>query len=270
MKKVGVSIITVCLNAEKFIHETLESVLCLEGTNFEYIVKDGESKDSTNQVIESYSKKFEKKGIRFVHVIRHDRGIYDAMNQAMEYCRGEWVNYMNAGDTFYNPYVVTDIFERAIPDDVGVLYGHTLFRISKKLSFISNHTLATIDKEMPFCHQSTFVRSKLLKRYKFDCKYKILADYNLYLKLYKEDIKFKAVNTVISCFICDGISFKRSDDVNKERAIIADQCKLSAISHHNYFITKCKSIINSKYILIGNLFFCYKQMKRISNNMRQD
>lgn len=268
MENIEVSIITVCLNAEQTIMDTIESVLRLEGLNFEYIVKDGGSQDKTNHIIESYHRKFEAKEIPFIHIVRPDKGIYEGMNQAAEYCQGSWINFMNAGDTFYNPYVITDIFNKTIPKEAGVLYGHTLFKVSKNLSFISNHSLKEIEKEMPFCHQSTFIRKEIFNRYKFDCGFQLLADYNLFLSLYKAGIKFVNVNAVVSIFICDGISFVKADEVNKEKRILRKRYHMDSLPERCRCIAQLKRIINSKCPVIGNFFFCYKQMKRISKNIR--
>ena len=90
-----ISIITICFNAEQNIAKTMESVLNQTYHNIEYIIKDGKSLDRTNEIIEQYKEKFEKKGIRFLHIIQEDQGIYDAMNQAINSITGQYVIYMN-------------------------------------------------------------------------------------------------------------------------------------------------------------------------------
>ena len=85
------SIITVCLNAEKAIGDTIRSVLEQSCTDVEYIVKDGGSKDETVGIAKSFMPAFEKRGISYRVISKPDRGIYDAMNQAVRDVQGEWV-----------------------------------------------------------------------------------------------------------------------------------------------------------------------------------
>ena len=76
------SIIVVCLNAGEKLHSTLKSILEQTETDYEVVIKDGGSTDgSTEQVMQD-----EK--IRLI--TQKDKGIYDAMNQAVGYAGGEY------------------------------------------------------------------------------------------------------------------------------------------------------------------------------------
>ena len=99
-------IITVCLNAEKVLEKTILSVLNQEFNEYEYLIKDGCSYDSTLRIAESYTSAFRKKGISYRIISQKDQGIYDAMNQAACAAQGEWILYMNAGDCFANNLVL--------------------------------------------------------------------------------------------------------------------------------------------------------------------
>ena len=100
------SIITVCMNAEKTIGDTIRTVLEQTCTDVEYIVKDGGSMDETVCIAKSFVTAFEERGISYQIISKPDRGIYDAMNQAVREAKGGWVLYMNAGDLFADRYVL--------------------------------------------------------------------------------------------------------------------------------------------------------------------
>ena len=102
-----VSIITVCFNPGGEIIKTIESVLAQDFTDFEYVIEDGSSTDGTENVINAYRKKFEKRGIPLLYFSESDSGIYDAMNQAAGFALGDYVLFLNAGDRFYDEKVLS-------------------------------------------------------------------------------------------------------------------------------------------------------------------
>lgn len=210
-----ISIVTVVLNGAKDIEKTMMSVLDQKYKNFEYIIKDGDSKDRTNEIIKKVSYRT-KSNIK--HIIKKDRSVYDAMNQALDYCSGEWIIYLNAGDVFYNNNVL-NIFLNLDIEKYDVIYGNTIMRdISGDSLFLGDMKL--IKKRTPYCHQSCFVRYEVLSNFKFNINYKILADYDLIIRMYKNDIKFLYVNKIISIYNLDGISSTDFLSLLKERTDI--------------------------------------------------
>ena len=75
------SIITVCLNVEGQISDTIASVLSQTCMDFEYIIKDGVSKDGTVSIAQSFAPAFAERGIPYRVISQPDKGVYDAMNQ---------------------------------------------------------------------------------------------------------------------------------------------------------------------------------------------
>ncbi len=213
---IKISVVTVCYNAESEIEKTMQSVLKQNYQNIEYVIKDGYSKDNTNQIINKYKSLFEKKGISLQHIVSKDRGIYDAMNVAVKNCSGDWVIFMNAGDLFYNEAVIDDVFNRKDWSGVDVIYGHTLLRLSEKKGYITNHSADFLEAGMTLCHQSLFVRKELLRQYPFDCQYKIKADYDQMLRLKRNGCVFTRVNAIISDRDLEGVSNKMTKLCDKE------------------------------------------------------
>ena len=91
-----ISIITVSFNAVKVIEETIVSVINQTYTNVEYIIIDGGSTDGTVDIIKEYADKIS------YWVSESDKGIYDAMNKGGIKALGDFLYFLNAGDSFYN------------------------------------------------------------------------------------------------------------------------------------------------------------------------
>ena len=116
-----ISIITISYNAVKDIENTILSVLNQTYPNIEYIIIDGGSTDGTLDIIKKYQDKIT------YWVSEPDKGIYDAMNKGTLKATGEWLNFMNAGDTFYNEQVLENVFRDNNWENTDVIYGDVIY-----------------------------------------------------------------------------------------------------------------------------------------------
>ena len=120
-----ITVVTVCLNAEDLIERTIRSVATQSFEAFEYLIIDGCSRDKTLTIAEKYAPYFRKRGITYKILSEKDAGIYDAMNKSLKYPRGEWIIFMNAGDTFYDRGVLAK-YSSEMTGKVDVIYGDVL------------------------------------------------------------------------------------------------------------------------------------------------
>lgn len=193
------TIITVVLNAKDHIENTILSVINQTYPDIEYIVIDGGSTDGTVEIIEKYRDKIT------IWKSEPDNGIFDAMNRGIELAKGEWINFMNAGDSFYADDVIEKIFkDKKIQEDF--IYGgnRTTFHIGK---YVYSKEFPPPDVTAPFwkvfpCHQSCFTRVKM----KFNIN-EPFADYAQLLDFrYKKNLKFKKENIIVSNYLGGGFS----------------------------------------------------------------
>lgn len=198
-----ISIVTVCYNASTEIEKTMESVLSQSYENIEYIIIDGASTDDTLKVAKSKVLKYNTRDVKIFS--GPDKGIFDAMNKGIKKATGEWINFMNAGDLFYNEKVIENLFKSEIAESTGVLFGDTYTEkgLFKMLPFIYNSNRFC---EMGICHQSLFVRTILAKKYLFDLHFKVAADYNMIHKIYDAGFDFKYFNIPVSIYDMFGFS----------------------------------------------------------------
>jgi glycosyltransferase involved in cell wall biosynthesis len=114
------SIITVTYNAEAVLEDTIQSVISQTYHHVEYILVDGASKDGTLSIIDRYRDRITR------IVSEPDKGLYDAMNKGIRLATGDYLCFLNAGDSFHEDdtlqQMVRSISGNELPD---VLYGET-------------------------------------------------------------------------------------------------------------------------------------------------
>ena len=203
MKKI--TVVTVCMNAEKYLRETIESVLSQKSEEYEYLIVDGVSTDSTLEIANEFRKEFEKRKVPYRIVSEPDQGIYDAMNKAASLADGEWIIFMNAGDTFFNSNVLRYISPK-LTDSWDLVYGDILIHENGKYKLVPAGKMCEIDRKNPVHHQAAFTRTGLLRKYRFDTSYKIVADYDLLLRLHNDHMRILRINYVIASFLMGGVS----------------------------------------------------------------
>ena len=219
-----ITIITVAYNAVKDIENTILSVLNQTYPNIEYIIIDGGSTDGTLDIIKKYEGKIS------YWVSEPDKGIYDAMNKGALKATGEWLNFMNAGDTFYNQQVLEKVFKDNDWSDTDVIYGDVIIKYLKKTKLKKPLFLEKIERQMAFCHQGSFVRTMLQKQYLFNTTYKISADYNFFHQLYIEGKHFHYLNFVIAKFLFGGLS---SNAITK---MFVESWHIAGTKYNNFYI----------------------------------
>lgn len=200
------SIVTVTYNAEKQLQKTIDSIIGQTWTNYEYLIKDGGSSDRTKEIAESYSERFERKGICFRFIENKDTGIYDAMNGAVGYCLGEWISFMNAGDTFVNYSVLNDLFRTKFEKEAVCIYGNTVNEKYGNKYVKKGMKIEKIYYRVPFIHQAVIMKREILSKYRFNTDYKLAADYDLYCRLYDDGLAFQYVDLNIAVFNLYGVS----------------------------------------------------------------
>jgi glycosyltransferase involved in cell wall biosynthesis len=219
-----ISIITVTFNCQGSIEATINSILTQHFSNFELIIIDGASTDGTLNVINKY-----KNRIKCI-VSEPDNGIFDAMNKGIERANGDFVLFMNSGDTFVNNDVLSLInFDK----EYGVIYGNMVINVrNKKLECKPEPFFKSKDyiKTMGICHQCIFVRTDLAKRYKFSPEFKIAADFNMIFQIWKKGYKFKYVDVPIANYDTTGFS---AQNYHKQ---LKEICRIWGIE--NKFATK--------------------------------
>ncbi len=203
--KLKFSIITVCLNAEKAIRGTIESVLNQDWKNFEYIIVDGASTDETIKIIEEYASK--DKRIRWYS--QKDRGIYNAMNKGIHYAAGNFLYFLNAGDILFTNDVLRKVADKIVDLHPDIIIGDIVRKTEKGLKrdcyAVGNELTENLKNSINVCHQAIFASIESLKE-GFDEQYKICADYDWLCRQVADRKKIEKIDLVIADFDMQGIS----------------------------------------------------------------
>ena len=193
-----ISIITATYNSEKTVRDTIESVLRQDYQDWELIIKDGGSNDSTVDICREY---VEKLNGRIRVISAPDKGIYDAMNQGIEMATGDVVGLLNSDDFYTSDDVLYTIATAFGRRDIDAIYGDIHFvRDGKLYKCIRYYSSAHFSRKkmmygyMP-AHPSFYCKREVyLKHGLFNTSYKVAADFEQLLRLiYIEQIRTKYI-----------------------------------------------------------------------------
>lgn len=233
MINLKISIVTVCYNAVEEIERTIQSVIHQTYSNIEYIIIDGGSTDGTLDIINKYVNDIS------YFVSEPDKGIYDAMNKGIKVATGEWINFMNAGDEFYNGNVLSEVFKNAVQKS-DIIFGDTLICGSHNIKYVEYaspfYEHLPLHNNAGFNHQSTFVRTTLAKSNLFDRHYKLAADYNMIISLFRQHAVFQQIHLIIAIYSLEGKS-----DINR-KAHIYETLMIDNPDRKKYNIIMCEII----------------------------
>lgn len=236
------SIITVCLNAEKHLEQTLQSVLSQSYDNIEYIIIDGGSKDNTLNIIRNYENRIA------YWVSEPDRGIYNAMNKGILSCTGEIVYFLNADDYLYDEKVIETVVNYFVENSLKVVFGNIVVvdpSDNFRLELGKETTIKEIKKGIMAPHQGTFMRKEvLIDNNLFDEEYKIAADFELLVKCFIKGYKSLYIDKIIALFRLTGASSKL------QGAVLAIAEVRTIIRKHFDLITYVRYLIRSQLILL--------------------
>ena len=225
------SIITVTYNAEQTLTKTMLSVLGQSCHDYEYLIIDGNSTDGTMAIVQDFeSRVLEGEfGIgpeQFRWVSEPDKGLYDAMNKAINLAKGDFVWFINAGDKIYSAETLRQVVNAIDQNpDADVVYGQTLIIGQDDEVLGERHRIApaSLSKKslldgLVVCHQSVIVRRSIAPQY--DLGYKLTADYDWMCHVLDVSRKNVYIDDYLSRFQTAGLSSQRRKQSLKERFVI--------------------------------------------------
>lgn len=235
-----VSVVTVTYNAREVLERTIKSVVNQTLRNREYIIVDGGSSDGTLEIIKKYEHLID------YWVSEKDSGIYDAMNKGIACASGEWINFMNAGDVFFDDNVLQNIFDQEKDYSAKIIYGHAMKSFAGNQNVLSkSRELSAIKCEPPFIHQCVFTDLALAQQYPFNLHYNICADYDFFYKSYLEGIPFQRIDQIVANYDMSGISSNFLQTYKEIRAIQLTYGSKGApcISRYRLFVIAVKEFV---------------------------
>ena len=202
------SIITVCYNSSKTIIDTIKSVNNQTYKNIEHIFIDGLSSDNTLEIIKRNSKRDN------LIISEKDNGLYDAINKGIKNASGDVVGILHSDDLFPSTDIILDLATIFQEENLDVIYGDLQY-VNKK----NSNKIVRFWKSCKFSpkllrkgwmppHPTLFLKTNIYEKHGFfDLTYKISADYDFMLRVFKDsEIKFGYLPKVITKMRTGGAS----------------------------------------------------------------
>lgn len=260
-----VSIITISYNNAKGLLRTIESVVSQTYRDYEYIIIDGGSSDNSKQIIELFSDKIT------YWVSEPDRGVYNAMNKGIAVAKGEYLHFLNSGDSYATSDVLECTFTKEYTEPLlrGIQicdYGTHQVRWEN----LGNREVTLYDMFVnTLLHQATFIRRDMFEKYgNYDESLKIVSDWKFFFQTILGGEKTAFLNFDIVLFEMEGISTNKSHGerhleerrkVIKElmpRNILSDYERLRFLESDAYIAKFIKSnrLINICFMVLHKIF----------------
>lgn len=239
MNNPSFSIITITYNAEKFIERTIRSIIEQTYPFVEHIIIDGKSSDNTLQLIDKYVDKIA------CIVSEPDAGLYDAMNKGLQRATGDYVWFINAGDSLYKRDTVEQLVKSLNDRLPDIIYGDTAIvdengnflhlrrlRPPKKLSWKSFRMGMTV------CHQSFIVKRSGASEY--DLAYQFSSDFDWCIRCMKRAKVIYNSGIILSNYMEGGLTLKHHKASLKERYQIMSGYygKITTFFMHGWFAVR--------------------------------
>ena len=242
-----ITLIISTLNAGKNLEKTIISYLGQSHRNKELIIIDGESVDSTNQIVSKY------KDIIYYSCSEKDKGVYDAWNKGLSICNGKWVCFLGAGDEFYSKDTLSDLIKLSNDKKINFISGK-IYLHDQNGKFIEDlgreWSYKKISSQIVIGHPGSLHKKILFQKYGlFNSNYKISGDHEFLIRVGK-NIESKYFNNYVVKMDNCGIS-----KTNPSKAIF-ESAKALKDNRNFGFLSSIKFLIiafikyNVKNILI--------------------
>jgi glycosyltransferase involved in cell wall biosynthesis len=210
MENTKITVITITYNIikadrEKYFRQCIESVHNQTYKNIEHIIIDGASDDGTIDIIKEY----EQKGW-ISYFSEKDTGIYNAMNKGLKHATGEYITYLNSDDYYCKNDGIEEVVKALNKNKEKHFAYSSNMRISRdgRIKRIQVPNTEIFFVRMPFCHQTLFVKTEVMKDLGgFNEKYKSAGDYEFVLRLYLNKYCGFDYNYIFVTFRDGGFSF---------------------------------------------------------------
>ena len=215
-----ITLITATFNSASSIKTCLDSVVLQNYNDLEYLIIDGKSSDATIKIIKVYQKKFP-----FIKLISEkDFGIYDALNKGVQLASGDVIGFVHSDDFLEFNDIINDIVSMTKSENLDGVYGD--------LQYVDKSNTQEIIRSWKSCdfkprllkqgwmppHPTLFLKREVYEKHGlFDLSYRISADYDFLLRIFKDpELKFGYLPKVITKMRVGGVSNQSLKNIIKK------------------------------------------------------
>ena len=236
------SIITVNFNNCIGLKKTIDSVRGQVFNDYEWIIIDGGSTDGSREIIEQNASHLA------YWVSEPDTGIYNAMNKGLREANGEYLLFLNSGDWLVCSDTLLNCFSHDFTADV--IYGDSLFVFEHGIEeYRYPSPLSFYDLYTGFLgHASSFIRSSLLKKTEYNENYRIVSDWEFWIKLSLQNASFCHIDEFVSYFDTTGISSTNEALIRIERSQVISEFIPRLFVEDCRYIQELKSLLGDNQV----------------------
>ena len=213
-----VSIIMNCHNGEKYLNQSVNSIINQSYKNWELIFFDNQSKDKTKKIL----KKFKDKRIKY-YKSKVFLNLYEARNKAVAKAKGQYICFCDFDDWWIKNKLLTQVNIVKKTKKINFIYSNIkIYNEKTKKSYLyfkkkpSGKITQSLLNDYKVGILSVFMSKKLFKTNKFNKKYNIIGDFDFFLKLSLKE-KFYCINKPLVFYRShDGNLSKKTDLYSKE------------------------------------------------------
>ncbi len=196
-----VSVVVPCYNHEKYVKETIESIINQTYKNIELIVIDDGSKDNSVSVIQELADKY---GFTFIH--RANKGLSATLNEALKWCNGQYVSFI-ASDDIMRTYKIEEQVEylEKYTETIGVFGAvEVLYKNGYKKEIVANKKSYSFDDIFLHKHNlpapTSMIRIENIKKIGGFREDFIIEDWVMWLDLTKDGGKLDYLDRVFASY----------------------------------------------------------------------
>jgi len=265
--EISISIITITYNAAPNLRLTLDSVARQTYPHIEHLIIDGASTDGTLAMAEEYKS---RSSHQVVITSEPDHGIYDAMNKGLRRATGDYLVFLNAGDSLHaadtiatvaraamsevqtpNSKLQTPNFKLQTPELPAVIYGDTTitdtsgrFLRMRRLRPPRQLSWRSFMQGMLVCHQAFYARTDIARQLPYDLHYLHSSDVDWCIRVMKEaehrHLALVNTNAILADFAEGGDTTQHHRDSLFERFSVmrSHYGLLSTLAMHAWFVVR--------------------------------
>ncbi len=260
-----ISVVTVVLNDGVGLKKTADNLLEQTCSDFQWIIIDGGSSDGGLELI--------KNSILLLNPVvisEPDMGIYDAMNKGVTASRGDFVVFMNAGDSFSHDSVIKELLlfiDRHYPLDV--VLGGTYQNIQSCIFYRPPKNIRWILHGLPSFHQSIAFRTSLLKAHPYHLDYPLLSDYEWLARRCVRGVRVGYFNHPVSNYHVGGASYTNLWQKFQDAYVV--KVKVLGLSPIRSFVSSGFAIVKTMLVMYVLYKMCpYKTLSKLTSKRLVD
>ena len=258
---ITITYVTITYNAEAVLQRTLDSVLHQDYPYIEHLIIDGASTDGTLKLVDDYVARSNTQHPtpntqhhKVLVTSEPDGGIYDAMNKGLRSATGDYICFLNAGDTLPDADTVSKIVEKvegqgeALP---AVLYGDTdivdaegRFLHHRRLQPPEHLTWKSFRRGMLVCHQAFYARTDFAIATPYDLRYRYSADVDWCIRVMKaaakEDVPLLNLHTTVANYLQEGTTTRhhRASLIERFHVMRRHYGIITTLAMHAWFVLR--------------------------------